>query len=439
MKKIGAILQICFWAFVCEAEAKAFAMEEFFLENGMQVIVIENHKAPIVKHMVFYKVGAVDEPKGKGGIAHLLEHLMFRGTRKVKGQEFNKIMEQNGAESNAFTSQDVTAYHQFLDISRLELAMFLEADRMKNLDISDEDFETERDIVFQERKQRIDSNPAAKFYEMVKKALWGNHPYGNPVTGEDIEIKNLNKKDAVDFYEKYYSPNNAVLVLSGDITPEEAKILAKKYYGKLKPVKFEKTILEKLPENFEAEIKVKMDEVKLNRLVKIMAVPSFVQDKKKAYALEVLVNYLSQDENSPLYQRLVTQGHKALDVAVGYDGISRSYGSFSLSVIPQGLPDEDFKKHIDKAWNYALKKLNIAEIEKTKKKMLSELVYMKDNPSTLAQTAGWMASCGVAINELQEYEDNIKNVTLDDVKNVADFVWNKAPKVTGILVAKESK
>ena len=182
-----------------------------------------------------------------------------------------------------------------------------------------------------------------------------------------------------------------------------------------------------------------MDEVKLNRLVKIMAVPSFAQDKKKAYALEVLVNYLSQDENSPLYQRLVTQGHKALDIAVGYDGISRSYGSFSLSAIPQGLPDEDFKKHIDKAWNYALKKLNIAEIEKTKKKMLSELVYMKDNPSTLAQTAGWMASCGVAINELQEYEDNIKNVTLDDVKNVADFVWNKAPKVTGILVAKESK
>ncbi len=434
IKKLFLIM-ICLVVSISDTNAKTFAMEEFFLNNGMQVVVIENHKAPIVKHMVFYKVGAVDEPRGKGGIAHLLEHLMFRGTKKVKGQEFNRIMEQNGAESNAFTSQDVTAYHQFLDISRLELAMFLEADRMKNLKISDSDFETERDIVFQERKQRVDNNPSAKFYEMVRRALWGNHPYGNPVTGLDDEIKNLSRKDAVEFYEKYYSPNNAVLVLSGDIKVDEAKRLAEKYYGNLKPVEFERTKIDDLPKNFEIRLKTKMDEVKLGRLIKMMVVPSFIQDKNKAYALEVLSEYLSQDENSPLYQKLVASDKKALNVSAYYDGISRSFASFVFSAVPVDKPDENFEKAIEKAWKFAIEKLDEKELEKTKQKMLSDLVYMKDNPSTLAQTAGWMAASGVGIDELQNYENNIKNVSLNDVKNVADFVWNKAPKATGVLEA----
>ena len=435
IKKLFLVILICLIVLVNNAKAKTFALEEFYLDNGLQVIVIENHKAPIIKHMVFYKAGAVDEPKGKGGIAHLLEHLMFRGTKKVKGQEFNKIMEQNGAESNAFTSQDVTAYHQFLDVSRLELAMFLEADRMKNLKISDDDFATERDIVFQERKQRVDNNPSAKFYEMVRRALWGNHPYGNPVTGLDVEIKSLTKSDAINFYKKYYSPNNAVLVLSGDIKVDEAKRLANKYYGHLSAVEFEKTPIEELPENFEVKLKTKMNEVKLGRLVKIMVVPSFVQDKRKAYALEVLSKYLSQDENSPLYQKLVTSDKKALNVSAYYDGISRSYGSFVFSSVPVGVLDESFEKFVDKAWNYAIKKLDEKELEKTKKKMLADLIYMKDNPSVLAQTAGWIAASGVDIVELQNYEDNIGSVSLNEVKEVADLVWNKLPRVTGLLIA----
>ena len=171
----GLALRFCKFVFLIlalclsvTARAETFKIEEFFLDNGLQVVVIENHKSPIIQQMLFYKVGAVDEKIGKGGIAHLLEHLMFRGTSNVKGQKFNRIMEENGAESNAFTAQDVTAYHQFLDISRLELAMYLEADRMRGLKISESDFETERDIVFQERKQRVDNNPAAKFYEKIE-------------------------------------------------------------------------------------------------------------------------------------------------------------------------------------------------------------------------------------------------------------------------------
>ena len=214
--------------------ADSFDIQDFYLKNGLQVVVLENHKAPIVKQMLFYKVGAADEKKGKGGIAHLLEHLMFRGTTKVKSTDFNKLSEKNGVESNAFTSQDVTAYHQLADISKLELLMLLEADRMQNLKLNEDDFVTERDIVFQERKQRVDNNPSAKFFEMVNNVLWQEHPYANPVTGYDDEIMGLSKDDALDFYNNFYVPNNALLVLAGDIDVITAKKLAEKYYGKLK-------------------------------------------------------------------------------------------------------------------------------------------------------------------------------------------------------------
>ena len=190
MKKILSTILIAFCAFACDAKAlEAFKINDFFLDNGLQVIVVENHKAPIVKQMLFYKTGSADEKKMKGGIAHLLEHMMFRGTSRVRGQNFNKILEENGVESNAFTSQDVTAYHQLADVSKLELIMYLEADRMKNLALKNDDFLTEREIVFQERKQRVDNNPAAKFFEKLNNLLWQDHPYANPVTGLDYEIK----------------------------------------------------------------------------------------------------------------------------------------------------------------------------------------------------------------------------------------------------------
>ena len=213
-----AALALVLWKFG-PAEAKLFNASEYRLDNGMQVVVAPNHKAPIVKHMVWYKVGSADEKPGKGGVAHLLEHLMFRGTKLIKGTELNRITENNGMEANAFTGQDYTAYHQLMDISRLELAMFMEADRMRNLNFSDEDFELERDIVYQERKQVVENNPASVFAETMRKVLWQDHPYARPVTGSVEEIRSLKPEDARAFYKCYYAPNNAILVLSGDIEP----------------------------------------------------------------------------------------------------------------------------------------------------------------------------------------------------------------------------
>ena len=421
------------------ARAETFKVEEFFLDNGLQVVVIENHKAPIVQQMLFYKTGAVDEKIGQGGIAHLLEHLMFRGTAKVKGQQFNRVLEENGAESNAFTSQDVTAYHQLVDISRLELAMFLEADRMQGLMISDDDFATERDIVFQERKQRVDNNPAAKFFEQVRKILWQNHPYGQPVTGQDREIMDLTKKEALSFYNMYYAPNNAVLILSGDIDVITAKNLAQKYYGNLKRMKTPETSFSELFDGYKARVEMALPDVQLGRLVKIWAAPSFNYKPEQVYPLDVWNEYLSGDENSPLYQKLVIKDKSALSVNTSYDAAARSYGNFVLSAVPTKENDVAFEKAIERAWLYALKQFDEEKLAQVKQKMLADLVYLKDNPTSLAQVAGYMAATGVDLKHLRNYADYIEAVTLEQVKQAAEDLWNNAPQVTGVLYPEEAK
>lgn len=433
MKYFPVILMLVSLCLSGKTQAKAFNIDSFSLDNGLQVVVIENHKAPIVQQMLFYKTGAVDERPGKGGTAHLLEHLMFRGTAKVKGQKFNRVLEENGAESNAFTAQDVTAYHQFLDISRLELAMFLEADRMRGLKISEDDFATERDIVFQERKQRIDNDPAARFYEMLNDVLWQGHPYGKPVTGTDDEIMSLTRQDAVDFYKTYYAPNNAVLVLSGDIDAATARQLAEKYYGQLRPSDIEPTRFSDLPEFYKAKVEMSLPEVRLGRLVKIWAVPSFGKYPEKAFAMEVLAEYLAGDKNAPLYQDLVIKRKRALSVHVGYDGIARSYGRFSLGAVPVGLPDEAFEDVLEKAWSRAVEDLTSEKLDRAKQKILADLVYLNDNPISLAQTAGYWAATGNGLDILRQYEDGINAVSLEAVKEAAEQIWQRAPQVSGAL------
>ena len=423
----------------CAARAETFKIEEFFLENGLQVVVIENHKAPIIQQMLFYKVGAADEKIGQGGIAHLLEHLMFRGTQKVKGQAFNRILEENGAESNAFTSQDVTAYHELADISRLELAMFLEADRMQGLKISDADFLTERDIVYQERKQRVDNNPPAKFFEAVRKALWQNHPYSRPVTGQDSEIMSLSKEDALDFYRKHYAPNNAVLILSGDIDIATAKKLAQKYYGGLKAAEKEQTKFEKMPEVYRARIEMELPDVRLGRLIKIWAAPSFNYKPEQVYALDVLNEYLGGDENSPLYQKLVIRDKAALSVSTSYDAVTRSYGSFVLSAVPAGENNAAFEKAVERAWTYALNQLTEEKLSLTKQKKLADLVYLTDSPVSLAQTAGYMAATGAGLEHLRNYGAHIEAVTLEQVKQAAAELRQTAPQATGVLYPEGNK
>lgn len=417
------------------AQAQLLGAQEFFLANGMQVIVVPNHKAPIIKHMVWYKSGSIDEPIGKGGVAHLLEHLMFRGTDKIKGNSLNQLLEENGAESNAFTSLDMTAYHQFLDISRLELAMFLEADRMQNLKISEQDFALERDIVFQERKQVVDNNPAAYFGENLRRSLWQEHPYGRPITGTEEEILSLTKADVEDFYNKYYAPNNAILVLSGDIDMPTAKKLAEKYYGGLKQKsKFERKTLPKLEASYKGKIEMSRPKINAWRVSKSFAAPSYNLEPEAIYDLSVLSAYLGEGETSKLYKKLVLEQKKALSVSTYYDAASRSYGTFSISAIPQkGVNAEELLQAIDVAWDEAIAELNFDEIAKVKQKMLAGLVYLRDNPNDAAMIVGSMAVVGMPLTEIEAQEDKIHAVDYKKVKLQAAKLRQQTPQITGVL------
>ena len=229
MKNLFAAL-----ALLLISNVSAFAVGEvtsFTLDNGMEVVVIQDNRAPVVTHMVWYRVGSADEVRGKSGIAHYLEHLMFKGTDNLKSGEFTEIVAANGGTGNAFTSYDYTGYFQRVSADRLGLMMKLESDRMQNLQLTAQEVLPERDVIIEERNSRTDTNPSALFGELRSSLMFQNHGYGSPVIGWKQEIGQLTRDDAIDFYRKYYAPNNAVLVVAGDVDPDEVRALAQEYYG----------------------------------------------------------------------------------------------------------------------------------------------------------------------------------------------------------------
>lgn len=412
------LLSIC----TDDVGAKLFDMEEFHLDNGLKVIVIPNHKAPIIKHMVWYKTGAKDDKIGKAGTAHLLEHLMFRGTSKISGEEFNQIIQDNGGDSNAFTSYDFVAYHQTLDISRLELVMFMEADRMQNLKLSQKDFIKERDIVFNERKQNIENNPLAIFGEIIRSNLWQNHQYGRPIIGSAQEIMSLKLDDVKDFYEHYYAPNNAILVLSGDIDFETAKILADKYYGKIKRKEVARVTVFVEPEKkISSQIDLDSKDINTTRFSKIYIAPRY------NFPLMILAEYLGGDDTSYLYKSLVLKQKKALAVSVDYNPYASDLGTFSIDI----LPVSDIE--IDKEIETALKEITPEIIEKVKEKMLAGLVYLKDNPSDAGYLAGYMAVVGLSVDEIADYDKLLQKVSSDEVIKAGNDLFSNANSITGVL------
>lgn len=421
-----------------QAGADVFKADEFFLENGLHVVVIENHKAPIIKHMVWYDVGAVNDGLGKSGRAHLLEHLMFRGTQSVPDGMYNAVMDENGIESNAFTSYDMTVYHQFADISKLELLMALEADRMYNLDFDQRAFETEQKIVFQERKQVVENKASAPFKERQKLLLWGNHPYGHPITGSDHEIMSLTYEDIREFYQKYYMPNYATLILSGDIDVETAKNLAQKYYGSIpqKKVAREK-ILSSSPSDFQEFLKMKLEHVQTPSIVNKYLLPaSKLQDY---YAWDVAITYLGQGRASALYQDLVVRRKKVLTLNMNYMRMKTGDAVVTLSMRPQNADESEIQnilEAVQPALQRAQDELTVDRLEQVKRKLLADLIYENDDPEESAYLIGYLLSVGFSLQEIQDYEKHIRNVKLEEVQN-AIKILSSASVVEGVLLPKQ--
>lgn len=426
-------------SFASKASAALKNAEEFFLDNGLQVIVIPNHKAPIVKQVVLYKVGRIDEPEGKGGIAHFLEHLMFRGTHKFADGQFEKLIEANGGISNAATSHDYTYYHQFLSVDRLELAMYLEADRMTGLKISDKAFEKEREVVLQERQQRLNTSPTNKFWEKYHRYLWNGSLYGEPVSGTSKEIRSITKEDVLEFYHKYYKPNNAILILSGDIDVETAKELAQKYYGKINSgaIDDRKNNIAEVDDEFlhnESEIISRRKDVKVLRLIGSYILPHYQGNSPSLYSLILLSEYLSESVTSPFYKKMVTDEHLALSSETAFDYLNRGNSMFAVYAYFQESKNLlKIKKMFKETIKETLDRLTEKELQKVKNRLLAGMVYQYDNPATAADiTLRWLGA-GYSLADIQQFEDNIEKVTLQQVLENTSML-NRVYPVWGMLL-----
>ena len=437
IKKIFFTLFFSAFVFIQNASAELFKAHEFFLNNGLRVVVVENHKAPIIKQMLFYRVGAVNDGIGKGGRAHFLEHLMFRGTDKIKDGELNEIFENNGISNNAFTGYEVTAFHEFADISKLELLLAIEADRMRGLNFDEKAFNTEKKVVIEERKQVIENNPSAPFSERFRQNIWGNNSFGRPITGLIEEIEALSYKDVKNFYNKYYTPKNAILIISGDIDVATAKTLVEKYFGAIKnpPLKTRYSNIPVLREKFSQRLQMSLPHIQTPKIVWKYILPPNSELNGHTYDYAALAQYLGEGQSSALYRDLVIEQKVALSVSASFDFITRTNVIFSISMVPaDGISVETTEETMNEALQNAVQKLDVKKLDSIKKKMVADLVYINDNPTDSANIIGYMLATGFSLDDVQNYEQKVAEISLSGVKNAYREVFYNSTKAIGILL-----
>ena len=410
---------------------------DFTLENGMRAVVIEDHRAPVVTHMVWYNVGSVDEPAGKTGIAHYLEHLMFKGTGKLEPGEFSRTVAANGGQDNAFTSRDYTAYFQRIANDRLGLVMGMEADRMRNLKIRDEDIVAERDVVIEERNSRTENDPTSKFREQYTAALYLNHGYGNPVIGWRHEVDELDREDAMAFYERFYAPNNATLIVAGDVTPEEVRALAGEHYGPVEAVDLpERVQLREPPQLAARRIDMSDPRVTQESLRRIYLAPSYVTDEGvEGEALSLLSDILGEGQTRRLPKMLTRDTDLAISAGTYYWGMSRNSAEFGFYASPKG---DTSLEALEGALDWMIADLlengvTEAELERAKKAAIADGVYSQDSQSTMARYYGAALTIGLSIEDARNWKERLESVTTDDVLAIARKVFVPERSVTGYL------
>ncbi|ARJ64413.1 zinc protease [Magnetospirillum sp. ME-1] len=420
------------------ARAGVFDPATFTLSNGMQVVVISNHRVPIVSHMVWYKVGAADEEAGKSGIAHLLEHLMFKGTPSVPPGEFSKIVARNGGRDNAFTSSDYTGYYQNVAADKLELVMRMEADRMRNLVLDEANFRTERDVVLEERRSRTDNNPGALLHEQMEAALYLNSPYRRPIIGWPDEIAALSLDDALAFYRRWYAPNNAILVVAGDVTAETVRPLAETYYGTIPRADTPpRARTEEPPHRAERRITLKDGRVAQPSWSRLYLAPSLgAGDRDLAYPLEVLADLVGDGATSRLYRSLVVEKGAAAAISTSYDPVAVGRTAFHVAASPRpGVPLDKLEALIEQELARIVKEgFSAAEVERSKARLRASAVYGRDSLHTGAQTLGQALASGLSVDEVEAWPERIKAVTPEQVAKAAAAVFNPAASVTGLLL-----
>ncbi len=435
IRRAGAALMalLAFTALPATAEE----VTAFSLENGMDVVVIEDHRAPVVVNMVWYRTGAADEPPGKSGIAHFLEHLLFQGTDDLAPGEFSKVVEDNGGTDNAFTSWDYTGYFQRVAADRLELMMKMEADRMVDLLITEEDVATELQVILEERNQRVENDPSALFGEDRRAAQWMNHPYGIPIIGWKHEMEGLTRQDSLDFYKLHYSPNNAILVVAGDVTPEQVKELAETHFGPLpaNPEIKARARPQEPPQRAARHLKFSDPRISQPYVVRTYLAPERdAGAQQKAAALTILAELLGGSPTSSLMGRML-QFDESLAVysAAFYSGESLDDGQFGFYVVPvPGRSLEEAEADIDRVIEAFMEEgVDMEAFERIKMQVRASEIYAKDNLQRLARRYGEGLTSGLTVEDIKAWPQVLQAVTPEDVIAAAREVLDMRTSVTG--------
>ncbi len=430
--------------FLIPATALAQAnVTTFKLRNGLQAVVIEDHRAPVVTHMVWYRVGAADEVPGKSGIAHFLEHLMFKGTRRLKPGEFSQIVAANGGSENAFTSLDYTGYFQRVASDRLELMMKMESDRMQGLILTDDDVVTERNVVLEERNSRTENNPGALFSEQRQASLYMNHPYGVPIIGWKHEIEALNREDALEFYRKYYAPNNAVLVVAGDVDPKVVERLANRYYGLLRTSR-------DLPERKRPVEPPQLSERRLTYADARVAQPYVIRsylapernpgDQRPAAALTLLAELLGGSGiTSVMGSELQLKQKVAIHASAFYSGMSLDRTSFGVIIVPaEGVSLQEGEDAMDVVIaDFIEQGVDSEHLARIKSQIGASEIYARDSLQGLARTYGEALTSGLTVEDVAQWPDILQSITEEEIIAAAKDVFKRQNSVTGWLMRDE--
>ncbi len=423
-------------------EAASEGVSSFKLENGMQVVVVEDHRAPVLQHMVWYRAGSADEPIGSSGVAHFLEHLLFKGTDTMAPGELSATVAANGGRDNAFTSYDYTAYFQRVAADRLGLMMKMEADRMTHLRLTEDDIATERDVILEERNMRTENNPGALFSEQMNAVQYLNHRYGVPVIGWKHEMETLDLQDALSFYHRYYAPNDAILVVSGDVTPQEVRALAQEYYGKI-PANLD------LPPRIRTQEPPQLAERRLKYRDARVAQPyvsrSYLAPERdpgaqeQAAALYLLSEILGGGQTSYLAEKLQFDSKIAVYTGVYYNGVSLDDTTFDLVVVPtEGVSLETAEAALDDALRAFLREgVNPEHLARIKLQLRAAQIYERDDVADIANRYGKALATGLTVEDVQHWPALLQAVTEDDILAAARSVLRRESSVTGWLMRDE--
>jgi zinc protease len=420
--------------------ASAKRAHHFKLDNGLEIVVVPDRRAPVVTHMVWYRVGAADEPPGKSGIAHFLEHLMFKGTEKVAPGDFSKIIARNGGQDNAFTTQDTTSYFQRVAKDRLPLVMRMEADRMHNLRLAEKDVLTEREVILEERRSRVENNPTSIMNEMMLASLYLAHPYRIPVIGWEHEIAKLSPEDAISFYKRYYAPNNAILVVAGDVEPDEVLKLAKENFGAFKPnpeLNAKRARPGEPGHRVARRIEYKDPRAGKPTLERMYLAPSYATaEPGEAEALDLLMKVVAAGSTSRIYKKLVVESKVASSAGGYYTGSGLDWGRISLyAIAADGKQLSESESLIDAVLAEVRDKgVTDEELERGKKVYIAEHIQESDSQSALARRYGWAMTTGQTIKDVEEWPDRIAKVTTADLQKVAAKYLDIRRSVTGHLL-----